>query len=244
MVGRARACRVRPPRSGSLHVARARSSRRARCRRRRPVSTASAAVKASTHAVHADLVRARHAGGQRRHQRRARPRRRAARPAGRRSSDSSTLSVRSCRSSRPRCAPMAPRTAISFCAVGRAREQQVGHVGAGDQQHERHRAQQQHQRRAQVADEGLVQRLERSCSAGRSSSGCCSASRAAIATTSRARRLHRDARLQPRRSRRCRDGCRGCFSPPIRSSSRSSGVNTSDRLPAPVQRAGHARRSR
>ena len=62
----------------------------------------------------------------------------------------STLSVMSCWSSRSRVAPSAVRTAISFERVGRAGQEQVGDVGAGDEEHEADRAQQHQQRRAHV----------------------------------------------------------------------------------------------
>ena len=42
--------------------------------------------------------------------------------------------------------------------AGRAREQQIGDVGARDQQHERHRAEHDEHRDADVADDGLDER--------------------------------------------------------------------------------------
>ena len=42
----------------------------------------------------------------------------------------------------------------------RPRQQQVRHVAAGDEQHEGHRSQEEHERRTQVAHVGLVQRLQ------------------------------------------------------------------------------------
>ena len=46
-------------------------------------------------------------------------------------------------------------------ASGRAHQQQVGDVGAGDQQHEAHRAHHHQQRRTHIADNGVAQRLNR-----------------------------------------------------------------------------------
>ena len=61
---------------------------------------------------------------------------------------------------RPRPAPMAARIGDLAPAAGGADEQQVGDVGAGDQQHEADGADQHEQRRAHVADERLAQRLD------------------------------------------------------------------------------------
>ena len=55
-----------------------------------------------------------------------------------------------------RRARRAPRT--RFCRAERARQQQVGHVGARDQQHEADGAEQDEQRPPHVADHLLVQR--------------------------------------------------------------------------------------
>ena len=63
---------------------------------------------------------------------------------------SSTLSVSSCRTSRPGAAPSAARIAISP-SRGAAREQQVGHVDARDDQHEHDRAEHGEQRRPDAA---------------------------------------------------------------------------------------------
>ena len=61
-------------------------------------------------------------------------------------SDSSRLSVRSWRMMRTRSAPSARRTAISRRRAGRARQQQIRDVHAGDEQHEPDGAQQHQQR--------------------------------------------------------------------------------------------------
>ena len=75
------------------------------------------------------------------------------RPAAPPSRPSSTLSVSSCRTSR--CQLGAERGADRdlLLPAGGARQQQVGDVGARDQQHERDRAQQHEHRAAHVADD-------------------------------------------------------------------------------------------
>jgi hypothetical protein len=62
------------------------------------------------------------------------------------------LSVSSCRTMRMRSAPSARRTAISPLRPDGARQQQVGDVHAGDEQHERDGALQHEQRRPHAAD--------------------------------------------------------------------------------------------
>ena len=57
-----------------------------------------------------------------------------------------------------RLPPIAVRIAISRPRVVRPGEQEVGHVGAADQQHEAHRAEQHEQGRPDVADDPLGQR--------------------------------------------------------------------------------------
>ena len=76
-------------------------------------------------------------------------------------SDSTTLSVSSCRMMRPRRAPMAARMAISRLRPVARDEQQVRDVRARDQQHEADGAGQDEQRRADVAHEHLANRLDR-----------------------------------------------------------------------------------
>ena len=90
----------------------------------------------------ADRSRSRAASGKRAGGRRRRPERlqqgpaASARPAMPPTSESSTLSVSSCRTSRPRLAPSASRTASSRRRAA-PRQQQVGDVRARDQQHRR-----------------------------------------------------------------------------------------------------------
>ena len=75
--------------------------------------------------------------------------------------DSTRLSVSSWRMMRRRPAPSAERTASSRVRTRGARQQQVGDVGAADQQHEADDAEEQHRREAQIAaDHGIVHRLE------------------------------------------------------------------------------------
>ena len=80
------------------------------------------------------------------------------RPAAPPSRPSSRLSVRSCRTSRCHPAPSAVRTAISFCRLVGARQQQVGDVCASNQQHQRHRAEQHQQGAPDVADDRFDER--------------------------------------------------------------------------------------
>ena len=76
-------------------------------------------------------------------------------------SDSNTLSVSIWRSSRPRAG--AERRAKAQLALPHraAREQQVGDIDAGDQQHEQHRAAEHVQGRANLIDGLLVNRHQR-----------------------------------------------------------------------------------
>src|SRR5262245_49405153 len=69
----------------------------------------------------------------------------------------SALSVSNCRINRPRPAPSAARTAISFRRPA-AREQQAGDVGAGDEQDQTHRADQYPQGFFHGADQVIVER--------------------------------------------------------------------------------------
>ena len=76
-------------------------------------------------------------------------------------SESSTLSVRSWRTMRPRPAPMAAADGDLARADAGAGQQQVGDIGAGDQEHRSHRAQQDQERRPDIAHDDLLQRLHR-----------------------------------------------------------------------------------
>ena len=76
-------------------------------------------------------------------------------------SASSTLSTSSCRTMRQRVAPSETRTGDFARAMRRPRQQQVGDVGAGDQQHEPDRAHQRQEHRPdRAAVEALVERLD------------------------------------------------------------------------------------
>ena len=104
-----------------------------RARRRR----ATIAEREEQHApVDRDLAETRHA----RRAERANPlqadRRDSSSPTAPPANASSRLSVSNCRTMRQRLAPSAARTAIFVLARERARQQQVGDVGARDQQHE------------------------------------------------------------------------------------------------------------
>ena len=83
-------------------------------------------------------------------------------------SASTTLSVSSCRTSRRREAPSAARIATSRSRVATARQHQVGHVGAGDQQHQPDRA---HEERAARA--GSRPRCAPAARPARRPSRCC-----------------------------------------------------------------------
>ncbi len=77
-------------------------------------------------------------------------------------SDSTRLSVSSWRMMRRRPAPSAERTASSRVRTRGARQQQVGDVGAADQQHESDDAEKQHRRQPRsLPIDRVVQRLER-----------------------------------------------------------------------------------
>ena len=81
-------------------------------------------------------------------------------------SDSTRLSVSSWRTTRPRPAPSADADRQLARAHRGARQQQVGDVGAADEQHEADDAEEQHRRESQIAaDERVVQRLERDAAA-------------------------------------------------------------------------------
>ena len=74
---------------------------------------------------------------------------------------STTLSISSWRTTRQRVAPMAVPDGNLARPVGRARQQQVGDVRAGDQQHEHDRAHHDHEQpRRRAADEALRQRFD------------------------------------------------------------------------------------
>jgi hypothetical protein len=73
--------------------------------------------------------------------------------------ESSTLSVSSWRMMRARPAPSAERMANSRLRPGGADQQKIGDVGAGDEQHQADCAQQDQQRLARIADDGVAQRL-------------------------------------------------------------------------------------
>ena len=73
--------------------------------------------------------------------------------------DSTRLSTSSCRSSRAAARAQRGADRHLLLPLQRAREQQVGDVGADDEQHEADRAEQHQQRRAQLAaDEGVGER--------------------------------------------------------------------------------------
>ena len=71
---------------------------------------------------------------------------------------SSTPSASSCCTTRSRLAPSAPRSGNLLGAAVRAHQHQVGEVGAGDQQHQRDRAEQDQERRPRVAHQVVLQR--------------------------------------------------------------------------------------
>ena len=73
--------------------------------------------------------------------------------------DNSTPSVMNCRSSRPRLAPSAVRTANSRWRRLGARQQQVGEIRAGDEQHEADGRLQHPDRAARAAEHLVLQRL-------------------------------------------------------------------------------------
>ena len=79
---------------------------------------------------------------------------------------SSRLSVTSWRISRPRLAPSAARKPSSRCAHRAARQQQVGDVHAGDEQHERDGAGEHAKRRADLVHHLFVHGHERDRPAG------------------------------------------------------------------------------
>ena len=135
---------------------------------------------------------------------RASARPRAPRPTTPPATDSTRLSTSSCRTSRPRDAPSDSRTAISFCRMKRARDQQVRDVGAGDQQHQADHAHQHDQRRREI-----VAQAASSPSAAGSTSSCpfMNCSREYVRPVLRRRQRHlvrADLREQPlqRRLRR------------------------------------------
>ena len=70
------------------------------------------------------------------------------------------VSTRSWRTRSRRRAPSAARRASSGRRPGDAREQQVGEIGAGDQEHEPHGGLQHEERPAVIADDELRERLE------------------------------------------------------------------------------------
>ncbi len=71
---------------------------------------------------------------------------------------STSDSIRNCRTIRPRLAPSARRTAISFRRARCASEEQAGNVGARNRQHERDGSPQDQQRLPEVAEELRAQR--------------------------------------------------------------------------------------
>jgi hypothetical protein len=81
-------------------------------------------------------------------------------PAAPPTSDSTTLSATSCRSRRRRLGAERGAHRDLARARGRAHQQQVGDVGAGDQQHEPDRAHEDQQRRLHVADDLVAHRRQ------------------------------------------------------------------------------------
>ena len=71
--------------------------------------------------------------------------------------ESNTLSVSNWRTMRARPAPSAERIANSRLRTGGAHQQQIGDIGAGDQQHQPYRAQHHQQRITRVADDAVAQ---------------------------------------------------------------------------------------
>jgi hypothetical protein len=74
--------------------------------------------------------------------------------------------VRSWRTSRHRLAPSARRTAISAAPPARARQEEIGHVRAADEQHERDGERQHGRRLAQVARQVVAQDLDGDAAVG------------------------------------------------------------------------------
>ena len=107
---------------------------------RMPVATEIAAVNAEHAAVDRDVLHARNLQRIERRSARASARTASATPAAPPSAERTIDSVSSWRTIRPRPAPSTTRIASSFCRAFGAREQQVGDVGAGDQQHRADRA--------------------------------------------------------------------------------------------------------
>ena len=95
-------------------------------------------------------------GRHEREQRRASARRPAPARPGRRRTTATRLSTSSCRTSRPRDAPSDSRTAISFCRMKRPGDQQIGDVGARDEQHEADHAHQHDERGREIVAQPRV----------------------------------------------------------------------------------------
>ncbi len=125
---------------------------------RMPVRIDAPSTNSRTRAVDRDLVGTRHlVGEQRRAGAQARPRRAAGRP-HRRRAPSTSDSTSSCCSTRAAAGAERGADRHLLAAAEGAREQQVADVGAGDQQHQADGGEQHHERRADVADDVLLQR--------------------------------------------------------------------------------------
>ena len=120
------------------------AARRARIRRSRPVAKVTPKAKNRTEESTVTSGTGNRPGGSERFMIRM-LQSAASNPAAPPATDSSRLSVRSCASRRPRLAPRAVRTAISLLPGCGPREQQVGHVGARNEQHQADRGQQDEQ---------------------------------------------------------------------------------------------------
>ena len=115
----------------------------------RPVTIETPTVNRSTPEIEADLAGARREA---RHERREQANRQAANSSPKRppAKASRVLSVSSCRTRRARPAPSAGADGELAVAAQQAREREVGHVGARDQQHQAGRAEQDQQHRPRV----------------------------------------------------------------------------------------------
>ena len=135
----------------------------------RPVTTASASVNSEHRRVQRRIGAARELRGAHRDQRAdaGQPERQPA--DARRAATSTTPSVSICRTSRHCPAPSVVRIASSRYAAGRAHQQQVRDVDAGDQQHDEHARLQHVERRPHVADQLLADRTRVAAEAARAS---------------------------------------------------------------------------
>ena len=121
---------------------------------------------------------------------------------------STRLSVASCRTRRQ--AARAERGAQRHLVLtrGRARQQQVRHVGARDEQHERHRAHERDERRPRVLDDVVLERHDADAHVGRLVFGVLLAELARDAVHLGLRLRERHARLEPAEDREEREVAR------------------------------------